>query len=153
MKFKIDNEYIDRERIVLPAMNYGQKWRYEKFRKVNYEIQVSPEDFFEKTSDWFKEFRLDAVEDLGIANKGEFLIYDKYESAGFPGLNKLINENQLLLSEIILFHDLDVLNVLCNHKTSEKGCLYLINSLEKVLINEYLTLQGIAFMILKDADK
>lgn len=145
MKFKIDDKYIDREHIGVPAMNYGQMWRYEKFDRVNYEIVISKEGFFEKTSEWFKEFRYEVIEDSGISHRGEFPVYDNYEDAGFPGLTEMMDTKQQLLSELILFHDFDLLTLLCEHTTAPEGELYLLNSLEEVEINEYITLKGIAF--------
>ena len=147
MRFKIDNKYINREFIGVPTMNYGQLWRYEKFEKVNYEIQIKREVFFEKLSDWFKEFQVDAIEESGIMIKGEFPVYDEYEKAGFPGLKEMLNQRPQLLSEIILFHDLDILNSLLKHEIPGTGILNLINSLDQVLINEYIIFKGIAFRV------
>jgi hypothetical protein len=94
MVFKIENKTIDRSRVGVPAMNYGQMQRYAKYKRVAYEIEISPEGFYEKTVDWFNTFRAETIEDSGIARKGDFPVYDKYEAAGFPGLRRLIDENK-----------------------------------------------------------
>ena len=148
MKFKIQNKIIDRALIGIPAINYGQMQRYAKYERLNYGIVISPEGFVEKTADWFKEFRAEAIEDSGISRKGDYPVYDRYEEVGFPGLRELIDNYLKLLIEIILFHDLEILNVLCDHKVGEEGMHYSINSLDKLLFGKLIHLEGVVFKIM-----
>lgn len=148
MKFKVDDLFVLKEQIGMPTMNFGQMWRYKGYKKVNYEILINVEEFYKEISDWFKAFRLDAIEDYGGDEKGEFPVYDKYEEQNFPELEKLIKSDITLFEEIIKFHDIDILNLLCQHEVSGAERVYSINSLDEISIDEIVQIRGVAFQII-----
>lgn len=147
MDFRVNKSTINKNQIGIPAMNYGQMWRYKNYKNVVYEIQIDTEEFYTKITDWFIAFRLDAIEDSGLDEKGEFVMYDKYEGLNFPELKDLIQRDKTLLEEIVKFHDIDILNILCNHKVSKEGNVYSINSLDEINIDESVLIKGIAFLM------
>lgn len=125
-------------------MNYGQTWRYKGLNKVIYEIYIPLEEFTEKMNNWFHQFSSEAIEDASFSENDEFPVYDRYEEAGFPDLEQMLNSKRDLLSKIFLFNDLDILNALFKHQVVEES-LYIINSLDKVEITDQVLLRGFAF--------
>jgi len=146
MRYFVENELIDENRIGIPAMNFGQEWRYNGLKKVVYEIHLSDNELRERLGPWFYNFRNEIIEDAKMSERCDFPILDRYEEAGFPDLDELIASDRQSLSGLILFSDLDVLNVLCEHNVMGKP-FFLINSLEKISSHEHFILTGTAFEI------
>lgn len=145
---KIDNTTVPEYSFTMPTMNFGQTWRYEEYKKVTYEIHISIQEFKLKTQQWFKQFKIESIEDIEIDSKNGFIVQIQYAKLGFPCLEKMIASHIYLLGDIIKDNDLDLLNLLLNEFSNEgNNPFYLINSLDLVKIESGLVFTGVAFLI------
>lgn len=146
---KINNKHIQIKSIGPPTMNYGQSWRYKHLKKVSYEFNMPISEFVKKTGNWFDNYQTESISDSKIELKGEYPLQDKYKDNSFPDLNQMLKNHQKLLAEIIMFFDLDLLNLLDSSYFAPGLNKYIINSLDWVKIESIISMGGEAFLINK----
>lgn len=135
--------------IAPPAMNYGQSWRYNKLDKVNYEYNISLEEFIVKTQNWFLDIKNEILEESKKNKTSDYPFQDKFAAKGFPSLKEMIVKHTNLLTEFIKQNDLDLLNLLTVETPfpNKNEPSYLINSLDWVKIKDEISFGGSAFLI------
>lgn len=148
MYCKLEGKHINIQNISPPAMNYGQCWRYKGLQKVSYEFNIPLSEFIEKTNRWFNDYRTESINDSKIELKGEYPLQDKYKENGFPILEEMILKHKSLLKEIIIFFDLEILNIFdCSSANAYDEKRYIINSLDWVKIENQVSFGGQAFVL------
>jgi hypothetical protein len=131
-------------------MNYGQSLRYKGLDQVSYEYEIPIQEFLTKTSGWFDKYRKESIIDSEMEKPGEYPLQDKYRENGFPDLDEMILKYKELLGEMVIYFDLDILNLLidtCLADDLEEK--YLINSLDWFKIEDCVLLGGTSFILHK----
>ena len=132
------------DKLQIPAMNYGQLQRWSEHNKLPYSIELSCEELLNTCSKFFKQFREEEIAD--DADEG-FAELAEWKASGWPTLPEMVKSHPALLEKLIVYSDLEILNVLLKTASVESP-FYIVNSLDEAIINEEkITISGICFEV------
>lgn len=145
MEITIAKQKVLFSQVTVPDLNYGQLKRWQGYEKLNYKLSINTNEFLEKISIVFNEFRQDEIDDDDTC---EIAILDTFKAINHPNLIELYKSHTKVLEGLILFLNADILHcLLTNNTLNKKLANYSIQSLDSITINTELTyLQGICFL-------
>jgi len=143
MDVRIENRKITTELAQVATLNYGQMQRWHDFVPLHYSIEMAKELFIEKITSFFAEFR-DAEMEEDETNDWPELI--AFKNVGWPDLSQLAKEHTSILSDLIVYHQYDILHLIIERPASKHHYFYSLNAVDEVLFeNEMIKLKGICF--------
>lgn len=143
MRWLIEDLPVEPGIIGPPAMNFGQHHRWKDLPSLPYRCELSLEEFVGHIEEPFAGFR--ACELGEEEDNGEEVLI-AYREAGFPELSALLTDNRPLLSEVVRWLDLDLLNSMSVARVAGAPLYYSVNSLDSVHFTaNKVVLEGIAY--------
>ncbi|MCO6360860.1 hypothetical protein [Roseivirga pacifica] len=132
------------DKLQVPAMNYGQLQRWSEHNKLPYSIELLCEELLNTCSKFFEQFREEELAD--DADEG-FAELAEWKASGWPTLPEMLESHPALLEKLIVYSDLEILNILLKTASVESP-FYIVNSLDEAIINEEkITISGICFEV------
>ena len=147
MKTTLENKRIDSTMLSVPEFNFGQMQRWKGHTRLRYSIEIKTSFFIEQFGTQFEAFR---EEEILEDDSDDLVELERYKVAGWPTLLELLDHNQSLLKDLIIFHEYDVLHsIIKNEHTG--GNFYSINSIDTVSIeDEGMKFEGICFKVTRN---
>jgi hypothetical protein len=143
MDVLIENRKILTELAQVSTMNYGQMQRWQDFVPLHYSIEMAKELFTKKITSFFAEFRDAEIEEDDPDDWPELIAF---KNAGWPDLSELTKEHPAILSDLIIYHQYDILHLIIERPATRHNYFYSLNSVDEVLFeNEMIKLKGICF--------
>jgi len=141
MKIKINDKIQSISQIQVAEMNFGREFENLNEIKLNYEFEISFEEFKTICSDIYENYRIDQINEK-IENETFPLdsLWKKYQIASFPKINECFNFNKDLLSDLINFLAYDYLHKIINNKLTTN--FYLIINTKLVIVNSSILFSG-----------
>lgn len=152
MKCYVDGREVPASAVGPPAMNFGQHWRWDGFRRCPYRYEMPADEFLRIAFAPFDQVRREIAQDMADhpADWTE-LPFVRFRDLGFPSLPVLLEEHPEMLAGLMKWLDLDVLNWLSKGAGggSGGGTHYSANSLDMFVPNGgRVEIQGIAYEII-----
>jgi len=145
MTLRIDSKVVNLTVLAMPAMNFGQSWRYEGRKNVGYQYEVAEKEWRQCITPWWKRLCEELEEDLPYRKRGDFPELDRIEDLQFPDLAVMISDYPNDLEAVTLWDGLSILNAIQSPLDAPE---YIIDSLDSVTLRaNTLYLKGRAFRV------
>lgn len=143
MQILIKNIKNKAELLQVPTMNYGQMQRWQDFEPLHYIIEITKEQFIEKTASFFAEFRDCEIEE---DDTDDFPKLIAFKNAGWPDLNELTKKHTTVLEGLIIYNQYEILHLIVEHPETNNCYYYSANSIDEVSFEgEMIKIKGICF--------
>lgn len=136
-----------------PAMNFGQHGRWEGCRRCRYRYLIPADEFLRRASGPFDQARREIAADMADypADWPE-PAFVRFRELGFPPLSVLLGEHPHVLSGLIVWLALDLLNWL-EESDGGSGTRYSANSLDLFAVSEgCVEVGGVAYEVVAGRD-
>lgn len=145
MTTHVENKEVLPNKLIVPDMNYGQLNRWKNRKKLKYVLEFSKQEFLQKTSNFFSDFRKFEIEDN---DPDDIQVLLEYKNAEYPQLDALISQYQNILKELVKYNDYELLHLLVEYNTPSEY-FFSLNSINEVFItDENIILTGICFRVI-----
>tara|TARA_R110002051_G_scaffold44919_1_gene90783 strand:- start:81 stop:527 length:447 start_codon:yes stop_codon:yes gene_type:complete len=145
MKIVLKNKKTDTSLFTVPEFNFGQFQRWKNVERLTYVLEIKIKEFIENFSEYFFEFRKAEILEDDCYDLEELIAYKK---AGRPTLENLLNGNLPLLTDLMIYHQYELLHSIIDSSSTVGTFFYSINSIDKVEFTEdKIYLEGICFKV------